>query len=83
MYYIGSLGCLTQYLIIPRATMSGGEATAMPVVIVTITVFAFDRLMISGLNQLLTASKAGPWGYFCIKLPCILLLYISVVASAE
>ena len=39
--------------------MSGGEATVMPVVIVVITVFAFDRLMISGFNQLLTASRAG------------------------
>ena len=42
--------------------MSGSEATAILVVIVTIIVFAFDRLMISGPNQLLTASWAGPWG---------------------
>ena len=40
MQYIGSLVCLTQDLIISGASMSGGEATAMSVVIVVIIVFA-------------------------------------------
>ena len=39
MHYIGSLVCLTQYLIISGASASGGEATAMLAVIVAIAVF--------------------------------------------
>lgn len=40
--YIGSLVCLKQYLIISGASVSGGEATEMSVVIVVIVVFALS-----------------------------------------